>query len=145
MLLWGRGKGPGSRFTVGDGFSRSVEAERLVLRPRLSLISLLGAEGMKAGEDPPFRREEEAEGLASLAVNIARLLLERGHEFIFPSTSGAQSDVFPRRSLICSLKPSIFRGLAGPDPLKNQIQLSSTQKRHTTIVTIIMCMQLNNA
>lgn len=117
---------------MGDGFRRSAEAELLVLCPRLWLIPLLGAEGIKAGEDLSLRRWEKAEGLTSLAVNIARLLVERWQGFFIFSPSGAQSDVFPRRSLIFSLKPSIFRGLAGPDPLKNQIQLSLTQRKGGT-------------
>lgn len=48
-----------------------MEAELLVLCPRLPLIPLLGAEGITAGEDLSLCGEEKAEGLALLAVNIA--------------------------------------------------------------------------
>lgn len=132
VLLWCTEKGPASRFTVGDGFRRSAEAELLVLCPRLWLIPLVGTEGIKAGEDLSLCREEKAEGLTLLAANIAPLLVERWQGFFIFSSSSAQSDVFPRGSLIFSLKPSIFRGLAGPDPLKNQIQLSLTQRKGST-------------
>lgn len=82
-VFWYTGKGPVPRFTAADGFRRSAEAELLVLCPRLPLIPLLGAEGIKAGKDLSLCGEEKAEGLALLAVNIAWLVVERWQGFFF--------------------------------------------------------------